>query len=277
MKITEDTIEERPDIFSILTDLQQRYRNVFVFQAEEAVFIYRALGRKEYKNILQDNRFNDFEKEELICSTCLLYPDPETIDWDDMDAGIPTELMKHIREHSYLDSIASRKNLLDFYRSEMYDLDNQITCIINEAFPNLDIEEIEDWDIEKTMKYLTRAEWKLTNFHGLQFKEPEGEFYGEQEEMQKAITEEIQPDNEPSSAPKKTIRGGDRSDKLTPDKIRAKTSNKNVGREGTMSLEELRQKFPDVDWGSQDLGLQGEKGLVQDTVDDLAPALRPGW
>jgi len=272
MKITEERTEDKINIFEILTDLQERYRNVFVFQTEDMTFIYRALGRKEYKDILQDSRFNDFDKEEIICDTCLLYPDPETIDWDNMNAGIPTELMKEIRKNSYLDGLGSRKDLLDFYRAEMYDLDNQITCIINEAFPNYDIEEIEAWDVEKTMKYLTRAEWKLQNFHGLEFKEAQGQFFDEETKEEKPVVEEIQPDEEPPQK-KKTIRGGDKKDKLTPDKIKGN----NIGREGTMSLEELRQKFPEVDWGSQDLGLQGEKGLQQDEVDSTPPALRPGW
>lgn len=52
----------------------------------------------------------------------------------------------------------------------MYDLDNQITAIIAEAF-NLDIEIVEQWDVEKTMKYLSRAEWTLHNLRGIPLKD----------------------------------------------------------------------------------------------------------
>lgn len=180
-KIQDDAPMHVDDLFELIMEFKKQYRNVFVYQVDSQVYIYRALGRKEYKDILSDKRFNDFEKEEIICDTCLLYPSTDTIDWDAVDAGIPTELMKQIRKNSYLDNRKSRKGILDYYRAEMYDLDNQITCIINEAFPQFDIEDIEEWDVEKTMKYLTRAEWKLTNLHGLQFKDAEGDFYGEED------------------------------------------------------------------------------------------------
>lgn len=255
--------EEKTDVFDLLLDFQKQYRNVFITKLGEEVFIYRALGRKEYKDILTDQRFNDFQKEELICNTCLLYPDPDSIDWDNVDAGLPTELMAEIRKNSYLDNMAARRNALDFYRNEMFDLDNQITCIINEAFPNFDIEEIEEWDIEKTMKYLTRAEWKLTNLRGLQYKDPRGAFFDEEERME-AHTEELGNDN----TEEKTIRGGSKKDKLTPDKAK--------GKKNAMSIEELRKKFPDVDWGEVDHGLQGIKGMQQDDVDVTSPALRIG-
>lgn len=265
MKIQESVSAKQVDIFELIMKFKKRYRNVFVHQIDEQIFIYRALGRKEYKDILTDSRFNDFEKEELICDTCLLYPDKNEIDWDTIDAGIPTELMKQVRKNSYLDDKKSRRNILDFYRAEMHDLDNQITCIINEAFPQIDIEEIEEWDVEKTMKYLTRAEWKLTNLRGLEFRDAQGDFYDGD-----ATAEEITPETEELSVEnEKTIRGGDKTNKLTPAKAAA---NKNA-----MSLEELKAKFPDVDWGNTDNGMQGIDGLAQDSVDITSPALRPGW
>lgn len=260
----ESSRENRVDVFSLLIEFQKQYRNVFATKIGDEVFIYRALGRKEYKDILTDPRFNDFQKEELICDTCLLYPDPDSIDWDVVDAGLPSELMSEIRRSSYLDNLAARRKTLDFYRNEMFDLDNQITCIINEAFPNLDIEEIEEWDIEKTMKYLTRAEWKLTNLRGLQYKDPRGAFFDEDEKPD-VHTEELGEDSEEG----KTIRGGLKKDKLTPEKAGGR-------KDGKMSIEELRRKFPDVDWGETDHGLQGIRGLQQDDVDVTSPALRVG-
>ena len=262
LKVSEDRPMHVDDIFELIMEFKKTYRNVFVYQVDEQVFIYRTLSRKEYKDILNDQRFNDFEKEEIICDTCLLYPNPDNIDWDTVDAGVPTELMKQIRKNSYLDGKKSRQNILNYYRSEMYDLDNQIVCIINEAFPQFDIEEIEDWDVDKMMKYLTRAEWKLVNLRGMQFKEPEGEFYDDEEpqetyqteEPAAPQTEEVQVDNT------KTIRGGSRADKLTPEKMRER--------------EEFLKKFPQF---ANDDGMKGIEGLAQDSVDITSPALRPGW
>lgn len=262
MKISEDRPMHVDDIFELIMEFKKNHRNVYVYQVDNQVYIYRTLTRKEYREILEDKRFNDFEKEEIICDTCLLYPSPDNMDWDAVDAGVPTELMKQIRKNSYLDGKHSRKSILDFYRSEMYDLDNQIICIISEAFPQYDIEEIEDWDVDKMTKYLTRAEWKLTNLRGLEFKEPEGEFYDDEsqeqsisEDQEKTIqTEEVTLDNE------ETIRGGSRKDKLTPDKMKER--------------EAFLRQFPQF---ANDDGEKGIDGLEQSNVDVVSPALRPGW
>lgn len=263
-KIQDDAPMHVDDLFELIMEFKKQYRNVFVYQVDSQVYIYRALGRKEYKDILSDKRFNDFEKEEIICDTCLLYPSTDTIDWDAVDAGIPTELMKQIRKNSYLDNRKSRKGIPDYYRAEMYDLDNQITCIINEAFPQFDIEDIEEWDVEKTMKYLTRAEWKLTNLHGLQFKDAEGDFYGEEDlsvadETIYPVTQEITPQTPRQE--QTNLRGGDKRNKLTPDKMRER--------------EEFLRKFPM--FAGHDDGMDGIKGLEQSGVDTTSPALRPGF
>lgn len=281
MRIIEDESpkEEQIDIFSILADFQEKYRNVSACELKGKYYIFRALGRKEYRDLLSDKRINDFEKEEVLCEICLLYPDPDAIDWNKLPAGVPPELAKKILKFSYLDSLEHRKDLMNYYRAEMYDLDNQITCIINEAFPQIDIESIEAWDIEKTTKYLSRAEWKLTNFRGLHFKEPEGEYYESQKQQVK--TEKIASNDDNSNSKKKqenktTIRGGSKRDKLTPEKLEQRNA-KFGQKSGTMSLEELRRKFPEVNWGN-DMGKMGIEGLAAgQTLDTTPPALRtPG-
>lgn len=264
LKVSEANPVQADDILELVLKFKQKYRNVFIYQADEKIFIYRALSRKEYKDILKDSHFNDFEKEEIICDTCLLYPDSSSFNWDTVDAGIPTELMKQIRKNSYLDGKQSRQNLVDYYRSEMYDLDNQIVCIINEAFPQYDIEDIEDWEMDKMIKYLSRAEWKLTNLRGLQFKEPDGSFYDDEEESQNVYQEQeevIVPKTEEIGVDEgKTIRGGSRANKLTPEKIRER--------------EEFLKKFPQF---ANDDGMRGIEGLAQSNVDVTSPALRPGF
>ena len=248
-KLVKTVVEppEKVDYTSLYIDFCDKYRNVFIVEINKQVYIYRSLGRNEYKEILEDRRFDDITKEEIICTQCLLYPNPDEYDWDDKEAGIPTELMKAILTDSYLDDIGRRRSLHDFYRAEMYDLDNQITCIINEAFPNIDIEEIESWDVEKTTKYLSRAEWKLHNMRGLPFKQAEGEYGGESKKTEKNNAQ-------------KTLRGGERTNKLTPDKIRER--------------EEFLRKHPEFALGTVDDIQNMDK---QETVDSIAPALRPGW
>ena len=272
MRISTPQEQQMVDITELFLGHKEKHRNVFIFQADNQVFIYRTLGRSEYRKILTDDRFADTEKEDLICQVCTLYP--EEYDFENCDAGIPSALTQQIIKNSYLDGDKARRSVLDHYRGEMWDLDNQITCIINEAFPQFDIEEIESWDVEKTTKYLSRAEWKLHNLRGIPFVEPQGDFYGDQQEQEGEMqhgnstvkTEELGGQQETSrkepgkqKQEKSTIRGGNKAEKLTPEKLR-----------------QLKQQFPDIDWEG-DLGNQGIQGLEQDSVDVTSPALRPGF
>jgi hypothetical protein len=241
------------DYTQLYLDFCNRYRNVFIVQIMDETYIYRAIGRAEYRDILDDPQFSSLQKEEMICSQCLLYPDPENYSWDDLPAGIPSELAKEIIKQSFLDSIERRRNLTEFYRAEMLDLDNQITCIISEAFPGLDIEDIERWDVEKTTKYLSRAEWVLHQLRGLPTVEARGEFGN--------IQNNEQPISTPPPTPKKeeTIRGGNKNDKLTPEKMK--------------EYQEFVKKFPEFAGLQDDAMVNGIDGLAQAGV-DKSPALR---
>lgn len=250
------------DATELFIQLQDEHRNVFMQQIDSQIFFYRSLGRSEYKKILSDDRFDNMAKEELICQVCTLWP--ENYDFEECDAGIPTVLAKAILKNSLLDSIESRRAILDYYRQEMWDLDNQITCIINEAFPQFDIEEIESWGIEKTTKYLSRAEWKLHNLRGLQFYDTnlQESYYEtqnqghEQAQTREAKTEEI--GNTTHKQPEKNMRGGAK-EKLTPEKLR-----------------ELKAKFPEINWEGDTIMNEGIEGMA-DYVDTTSPALRPGF
>lgn len=245
------------DITELYLDFKEKYRNVFIQKIEDQVFIYRTLGRNEYKNILKDDRFDDFGKEELICQVCTLYP--ENFDYENCDAGWPTVLKDAILKNSLLDSVVSRKRMLDYYREEMFDLDNQITCIINEAFPDKDLEEIADFDVEKTTFFLSRAEWKLHNLRGLKFHDNDSvESFYDQVKTEPEVKEVKQ---DKSNVSKTTIRGGSRNEKLTPEKIK--------------EMEEFNRKFPEFNI-KNDGGFQGVDGLAQDSIDITSPALRPG-
>lgn len=282
MSISRSVMSET-DLTRIFLELKDKHRNVFMEQIDSQVFFYRSIGRKEYRLVIEDKDMNDFQKENVICDICVLWP--QGYDWNECDAGIPGKLVEAIRKNSFLDSIESRGNLLSYYRSEMYDLDNQITCMINEAFPQFDIEEIEEWDVEKTTKYLSRAEWKLHNLRGLQYREPDGDFYAQEQQQEppqprqheQATAPETTPRREAqrSQASNQTIRGQDKGKaKLTPDKIK--------------EMEEFRRRFPEFgsEWGAQyavdvavddDYRNYGVGSADQESVDKISPALRtPG-
>lgn len=247
------------DITELFFELKDEYRNVFIHQIDDQIFFYRSLGRKEYKEILENEQLDDLAKEEVICSVCTLWP--ENFDFENCDAGIPTVLAKAILKNSFLDSLEERRALMNYYRMEMQDIENQITCIINEAFPQYDIEEIESWDVEKTTKYLSRAEWKLHYLRNIPFQNGETleSFYEQMEKQQQSAnkpsveTVELGSESESGGRKKKA------KEKLTPEKLR-----------------ELKQKYPEIPWEQDTILTEGVEGMA-DSVDITPPALRPGF
>jgi hypothetical protein len=258
------------DITEVFMNLKKEYRTIYIHQIDDQVFMYRPLGRLEFRQLLEDERFNDMQKEEIICQACALWP--EEYDYDECEAGIPTNLASAILKNSFLDSIESRKLILARNRQEMFDLDNQITCIINEAFPQFDIEEIEQWDIAKTSKYLSRAEWKLMNLRGLEMSFDPIQEQGDspqsqpQQNQQQVHTEEI--DDSP-------IKHG----QIETIEERQARLNKKGGAKKKLTPEELaalKIKYPEMQWGDNALQ-ETTIDSMKDSIDVASPALRPGW
>ena len=246
------------DLTELFLQLKEKHRNVFIHQLGNTVFFYRSIGRKEYRTIIDDQIMNDLQKENVICELCTLYP--TGLDFNNVDAGIPSKLAELIIKNSFLDSIEARQNLLGYYRAQMYDLDNQISCLINEAFPQFDIEDIEEWDVDKTTKYLSRAEWKLHNLRGLQFAETEG-YFGEQASTQSQKTQQQTREQTVNNAEtdSTSIRGKDkRTSKLTPEKLR--------------EMEEFAKKFPEMNVFEDSVLNEGMDGMRGEGT--VAPALK---
>lgn len=78
---------------------------------------------------------------------------PDNYDWDDCIGGIPNELCTEILDKSCV-SLEDMGILLEMYREEMHELENQMTCIITKAFPAYKLEEIEKWILLSLLNYL---------------------------------------------------------------------------------------------------------------------------
>lgn len=235
------------DFVQLVSELEAKYRSIYWTIFEGETYIYKALGRRDFKNIVSNENLSIEDKKDEIIKACIVYP--EDFDIDDCVAGLINVLYSKIIEISYLDSDESRTGVIEYYRQDMYSLDNQITCLINEAFPNFDIEEIENWDLERTAKYLSRAEYKLQNFRGFEFNEAyfQGTSTIEEDNEQKQVEESTQ---EAPSIEKQ---------KMTPERLR-----------------QLQAQFPEIDWAN-DAVAKGGIDAMGDSVDTTAPALRPGY
>jgi hypothetical protein len=151
---------------------EQYYGNVFSTEIEDMAFIWRGLTRAEYKKAFEWYE-DELDRNEYVCRQCVLYP--EIDDWgDEMYAGIPETLTENILKESgftlTVKELDAKLNQLD---ADMQTFDNQISCVIKEAFHDISMEEIEDWQFEKTLWYYSRAKWVLENLRGLEIKREE--------------------------------------------------------------------------------------------------------
>ncbi len=242
------TQRDSVDISQLYIKLMNEYRNIYIEKIENAVFIYRSIGRAEYRKIMSEKQIDDMQKEEIICETCVLYP--ENYNFEDCVAGIPTTLCQRIITNSFIDPKAA-VGLLVNYRNDMWDLDQQATCIINEAFPQFDIEEIEEWDMEKTMKYLSRAEWKLVNLRNTKIDPDAFIKVAYKDEIEKQESEKKQ------TVKTEELHGSEKGkERMTPEK-----------------LAQLKAQYPDIDWENDDI-INNNGVFVPDHVDNTPPALR---
>jgi hypothetical protein len=267
MKLVDDKqyVEHDLDIIELIEQLKEKNRTVYWIHLDGQLYVYKPLGRRDYKEISEDESISTMDKEDEVMKRTLLHPDPKTFDLDDMPAGIINKLFTTIMENSFLADLESRTAIMTYYRQEMYDLNNQIPCIINEAFPQYDIEDIENWDVERTSKYLSRAEWKLQNFRGMEFNydmiEQQEAAYDQGSEEENEASYNVSPaQKQPQqhvNQQQETIKTKKR-ETLTPEK-----------------LAELKRKFPEINWEADTVAMEGMSGMA-DSVDVVSPALRVG-
>lgn len=157
------------DFDELIKNFLNEYDNIFFSEIDQQIFIYKPLGRKAYKDIVNNQNISDLDKEDLICEETVIWP--ENYNADDYDAGIPSKLYEEILVNSFLSSTEDMIHLLEACREETNQLDIQMSCIISEAFPSYDMDEIESWDMIKFCRMFSKAEWKLKNMRSLEMNE----------------------------------------------------------------------------------------------------------
>lgn len=267
MKIYASSLKDSIDFSELIDNFSAKYDSVHHIQIHGEDYIFRILGRKEFKRILQDSNLDEMDKEDAICETCVLWP--EKFNVDNVEAGTPSILCKHILENSFLEDINSTLRLLEHFKNEMNELENQMVCIISEAFPNYTLDEIESWSNVRFCKMFSRAEWKFNNLRAQEIKsvtdlirdvveKQESEIDDEDEYYDDSMyTEDMEEDYEEvymnKSEDKNISRNG--KEKMTPEK-----------------LAELQRKFPEIDWT-----MDSTKDAIVNTYASSSPvATRPG-
>jgi hypothetical protein len=275
MKIVSDSNKQSVDLDELIEDAFQKYSAVFFSEIEGQLFSYRPLGRKEYKDIVTNDSLDEWDKQDAICKTALVYP--VGYDFESCPAGIPDKLCNDIIEKSCLDP-ESMIYLLHMNRQEAEQLGSEMSCIIAEAFPNYSIEEIESWNNFKFMKIFAQAEWLLKNIRGIEFNLDIIDYLADaagvtqdelvnmgikSEPVQPPVQQQYQQPRQtqqapaaPAPAPQQSGKG-----KMTAEQMRA--------------YQEFVRQHPEfADAMQYDSAFTGFESQTADTVN---PALRPGW
>lgn len=279
MKLTNDKSYKltngQIDYMALINDLQDEHGTIYWNTLDGEIFIYRPLGRLEYRQLINAD-ITDIEKEDMICKACLLFP--TDFNFDDCPAGIPKQLNDLILKNSFLDSLESKKLVVAYHRAEMTEFDNQITCIINEAFPNIDIEEIESWDMSKTAKYLSRAEWKLNVLRQIPIdyevsdRMMENDWVvqhskGSDEEF---VEDDIKQETNIKPQPQHEFKVE------TLEERRARMEAEGPRRKTPEELADLRRRFPEINWDAE-IDPSKDINAMQESIDVKAAALRTGF
>ena len=241
---------------AVVEKLSKEYDSIVCAEIMDEVFIYRPITRSEYRNIMTAD-IEDYEKQDLICSTCVLYP--EEYDWDDCLGGIPNELCTEILDKSCV-SLEDTGILLEMYREEMTELENQMVCIIAKAFPAYKLEEIEKLDNIKFTKLFTRAEWILENLDGLEVNMDVVEIINNALDKTEEVIEEKRQENNNS----------ENSEEINE---QPKSNRPAMSPEQFKQYQEFCKKFPEFDM-STDYAFTGDSSL-RFHADN--PAERVGW
>ena len=274
MKLVNDSNKQSIDLDLLIEETFQKYSAVFFSELEGQLYSYRPLGRKEYKDIVTNENLNEWDKQDAIVKAALIYP--TNFDLDDCPAGIPDKLCNDIIEKSCLDP-ESMLYLLHMNRQEAEQLGSEMACIIAEAFPNYNLDEIESWNNFKFMKVYAQAEWVLKNIRGVQFQLDIVDYLAEvagvstQELVDMGIKSaddypaEPQPAQQYSAPPQQprpqAAPAPKGNEKMTPEQMRA--------------YQDFVRQHPEfADAMQYDSAFTGFNTQTADTVN---PALRPGW
>lgn len=164
--------EEDYNIDSLeLEHIQKKYWGIESVNIEGTEYFFRALTRKEYNNFLntclnEDDSIRQEDFQDMVCQNCVILP--STFDVEEEKPGIVIKLYDYIIEKSGLDDFNNKVlEKIDLHKLEMIDPVNQIACYIKEAFPDLSLEDIDNFTLEKFAWYFSRADYTLRTIKGI--------------------------------------------------------------------------------------------------------------
>lgn len=243
------------DFDELIKDFLNEHKNIFFADIGGITFIYKPLGRRAYKDIINNPNLTDLDREDLICMETILYP--LNYNPDDYDAGIPSQLYEEILINSYLSKSDDMVVLLEACREEVEQLDIQMSCIISEAFPVYEMDEIEEWDMIKFCRMFAKAEWKLNNMRNITLNSDVVDFLKSADEVGNTQVEQSRNPNQPQQ---QTFNSG-----------KIKVGNREMTREEYQQYLDFQKAHPEIDWSADSM----YTGFETQTASNIPVPLRP--
>ena len=138
--------------------LKEKYSTIYGLEIGKDYFILKPLSRKEFGILVELQDYMVGAAEEFIFKICVLYPEIEAKDIDQMLAGTVSEIARIVVEISGFSSAEALAGLMQTNRELMELVDMQVTALLCKAFPQLTPEIIDEFDIYKITHYLALAE-----------------------------------------------------------------------------------------------------------------------
>ena len=143
-------------------------------------FIFRSLGLKEYKYLLNIYSHDKFKLENAICNLSCVYPD--SYDFSECEFGVlPTVIAGYITKISDFNNINDIFNEYDLALSNN-NLQQQCMDLIKAFIKDYTYEEMEEWTWEKLMQMTVRAE-RIAKYQGFDYHIQKNENYNPEQSI----------------------------------------------------------------------------------------------
>lgn len=158
----------RVELEKLLISFKETYHSVYATTIGEDVFVWRPITSFEYEIIKKTSLGDVMTEEELVCQKAVLYPE---VNFALFKAGIPHTLAPQILHESGFTNPKKTHEYLSICRDKTNsDFVTQAEILIASAFPQYRFEEMREWDLEKLLDMVAKAEWKMSMLDGKEFK-----------------------------------------------------------------------------------------------------------
>lgn len=84
-----------------IEEWKMRHKDVYFIPLDDGIYVFRALKRPEYREIIRNPNLGALDREEAISEKCVLYPrDYSASDLEKRNAGVPSIVSEIIMEKS---------------------------------------------------------------------------------------------------------------------------------------------------------------------------------